>query len=203
MRTSETKIEEMIVHLRESISKNGFPPSYRELASDLDVKSINTIKIMLDKIEERGIIRRQAGKNRTIEFTDKTSKKNEKLLEMPLVGKITAGTPILATENFEETIKVSRSIFNEADGVFMLRVSGDSMIDAGIFDGDFIVVRKQDSAENGDIVAAMFDGCATVKTFYKENGFVRLQPQNNKYTPIIVKNDLSILGKVIGLIRRF
>lgn len=209
MKKVEENINKLIDYLEEYISQNGFPPSYREIGVALNIKSTNSVKRYMDILNERGIISKNSSKNRSIKlnrniYNDSCQEEriNESLITMPLVGQITAGIPILAQENITDHIVISSQFFNTSETIFMLKVSGQSMIDADIHDGDFIIVKQQNTAENGDIVVAIIDGYSTVKTFYKERNTIRLQPQNQAFEPIYSR-DVQILGVVIGLIRKF
>lgn len=204
MKKSEEKLTKIYNYLNSYIKNNGYPPSYREISSATDVKSTNSVKKYIDKLEEKGMIKKESTKNRCIKIISEEIESNlfSNTISIPLVGQVTAGIPILAQENITDNIVISRSFFGTSDTVFMLKVSGDSMIDADIHDGDYIVVKQQSTAENGDIVVAMLDGFATVKSFYKEKDCIRLQPQNIAYEPIRSK-EIVILGLVIGLIRKF
>lgn len=192
--------------------ENGYPPTVREMCKALNISSTSTVSYYLDMLENEGLIKKSANKNRALEINSELSSNVVKInsdlnqftsiTKIPIVGKITAGSPILAVEECEEYFMVSPNLFR-GDDLFMLTVSGESMINAGIFDGDKIILHKQSTANNGEIVAALIDdGYATVKRFYKENGRYRLQPENDTMEPIIVDN-VSILGKVIGLVRKF
>ena len=191
------KVLEYIEHFME---KNSYPPSVRELCEGLKISSTATIVYHLNKLEKQGKITRGKQKNRAIEL--KNNMRNMRGESIPVVGKVAAGTPILATENIEDNFTFSDNVFGTHDELFILNVSGDSMVNAGIYSGDRIVVHKQETAENGEIVVAMIDDSATVKRFFKENGQIRLQPENDYMEPIIVK-DAFILGKVVGLIRNY
>jgi len=178
--------------------KNSYPPSVREMCDALGISSTATIVYHLRKLEDAGKLSREKSRNRAIGLASvKPTMKG-----IPVVGKVAAGVPITATENIEDTISFSSGLFGSEDELFILNVSGDSMINAGIFDGDKIVVRKSSTAENGEIVVAMMDGEATVKRFYKEKGQIRLQPENDFMSPIIVK-DAEVIGHVVGLIRNY
>lgn len=154
----------------------------------------------LERLEKRGLIRRDPTKPRAIEILDEYGPAKE-ILNIPIVGKVTAGQPILAVENIEDVFPIPMDFVGSNNETFILKVQGQSMIEAGIFDGDFLIVEQKSTAENGEIVVALIDDGATVKTFYKEDGYIRLQPQNPTMSPIIVK-DVVILGKVIGLFRK-
>jgi len=205
------KKEELLKFIKEYIDENGYPPTVREMCRAVKVNSTSTIAYHLSKLEDDGFIKKNPNKNRALEVcgnngdikltkvisTDNT----DGLTSIPMLGVITAGEPILAVENCEEYFMVSPNLFR-GDGLFMLTVKGESMINAGIFDGDQIIVRQQTYADNGEIIAALIDGAATVKRFYKENGHYRLQPENDTMAPIIV-DDCQVLGKVVGLVRKF
>ncbi|MBQ7452784.1 MAG: transcriptional repressor LexA [Clostridia bacterium] len=178
----------------------GYPPSVREMCSELNISSTATIHYYLKKLTDEGYIKKADYKNRCIEIVNNPFKKEEDE-GIPVVGKVAAGLPITAVENIEDHIKLPSNMF-KGDELFILNVSGESMINAGIFDGDQIVVRQQATANNGEKVVALIDDSATVKTFYKENGHIRLQPENDTMDPIIVP-DCTILGVVVGLIRKY
>jgi repressor LexA len=205
------KQQKILDFLNEQIEKNGYPPSVREICSAVGFKSTSTVHGYLEKLRKEGLINKAPSKPRALRVIDsnknsKQSKMKEvysgkEMVEVPIVGKVTAGQPILAVENIEDTFPLPLD-FVQNSSAFMLRVRGDSMIEAGIFDNDYILIKQQSTANNGDIVVALIEDEATVKTFYKENGYVRLQPENKYYEPIIVKDNLSILGKVIGVFRK-
>ncbi len=201
----EIKLNALYEFLKEYQKRNGFCPSVREMCEELKVNSTSTITYYLNHLEKQGKIRRGTFKNRAIEILmDEPS--NVQMLEMiksyipiPMVGKITAGEPILAVENYEEIFYMPTGLFR-GDDLFMLTVTGESMINAGIQDGDKVVIKRQDTAENGEIVAALIDDSATIKRFFKENGRFRLQPENPTMEPMYF-DEVSIIGKVVGLIR--
>lgn len=197
------KQQQILDYMKAEVREKGYPPSVREICQAVGLKSTSTVHGHLARLEKKGLIRRNPTKPRAIEILDGTSNlaQTRELVQVPIVGNITAGTPILAVENIEDTFPVPLD-YVKNDSVFMLHVRGDSMIEAGIFDKDLILVRQQNNADNGDIVVALIEDYATVKTFYKENDFIRLQPQNASMNPIIVR-DVTILGKVIGLFRKF
>ncbi len=183
--------------------EKGYPPTVREIMSEISVASTSTVKYYLDKLEERNLIKRTGNKNRAIEVIKNFYHKDEiPKKRIPLLGEVAAGKPIFAYENYEEIYEVSENLFNTKSDVFMLTVKGDSMINAGIYEKDKIVVKKQNDADNGEIVVAMIGGCATVKRFYREDGQVRLQPENDYMQPIYCFH-VDILGKVVGLIRNY
>lgn len=191
--------------------EKGYPPSVREMASAVGLSSPSTVHAHLASLEEHGLIKRDKTKPRALELfnEDGSAVKLANVEEnpsrgtvtLPLVGRVAAGIPILAEQNVEDTFTLPAEIATDSSS-FVLEVHGDSMINAGIFNGDYIVVREQHSAMNGEIVVAMIDGSATVKTFYKERGRVRLQPENDAMEPIYAENP-TILGKVVALMRRF
>jgi repressor LexA len=195
--------QEIFSFIKESLLKNGYPPSVREIGKAVGLKSSSTVHGHLAKIEELGLIRRDPTKPRAIDLLDEKPWLQKNMLSVPLVGRVTAGQPILATENIEEVYPFPEELLGTRDNVFMLTVEGTSMINAGIFDGDYIMVREQNTANNGDIVVAMLDGeSATVKRFFKEPDIIRLQPENDAMQPIYSR-DVAILGKVIGVFRKF
>ena len=192
-----SQTEKVLNFISEFTKKNSYPPSVREMCAGLGISSTATIVYHLKKLEEQGKLSREKSRNRAIEVSGVSM-----LSGIPVVGKVAAGIPITATENIEDTLSFSQNLFGDQDELFILKVQGESMINAGIFDGDKIVVHKQENAENGEIVVAMIDGEATVKRFYKEKNQIRLQPENDFMSPIIVKN-VQILGTVVGLIRAY
>lgn len=192
--------------IRADIHRRGFPPSVREIGEAVGLSSSSTVHSHLAALESKGLIRRDPSKPRALEVLD--YRDNERAIDydsvqaVPLVGQVAAGSPILAAENIEATFPLPTSFAGE--GTFVLRVKGESMVEAGILDGDFVVVRQQSTASNGDIVVAMIDEDATVKRFFRESDRVRLQPENPAMDPIYVDEhvDLAILGKVVALFRR-
>lgn len=201
MSNRQTAILEFI---KNEVKDKGYPPSVREIGEAVGLASSSTVHGHLDRLEKKGLIRRDPTKPRAIEILDEDGESPTHyafaVRKVPLVGKVTAGVPITATENIEEYYPLPEHMVGDQQ-VFMLSVVGESMIEAGILDGDFVIVRQQQSANNGDIVVAMTeDDEATVKTFYKERDHIRLQPQNSSMQPLRL-NKVSILGKVIGLIR--
>ena len=207
MKKCNDKTEKLLNYINDYVRSNGYPPTMREMKKALDYKSISTVSYYLDRLQEEGLLKKSANKNRAIEvintkpsdFMQKINPSN--LIAIPILGKITAGEPILAVENCEEYFMVSPNMFRGED-LFMLTISGESMINAGIYNGDQVVLRQHSTANNGEIVAAMIDGMATVKRFYKEDGHYRLQPENDTMLPIYTDH-VEILGKVIGLVRKF
>ena len=189
--------------IKSEVRDKGYPPSVREIGEAVGLASSSTVHGHLERLEKKGLIRRDPTKPRAIEVLgddDGSSDFHLSVSRVPLVGKVTAGMPITATENIEDYFPLPSHIVGDHQ-VFMLNVVGDSMIEAGIHDGDYVIVRQQQTADNGDIVVAMTeDNEATVKRFYKEKDHIRLQPENSAMEPIRVKN-ATILGKVIGLFR--
>ena len=191
--------------LKQLIAENGYPPTVREIGEKAHLSSPATIHFHLKKLEEKGYIKKNDNKNRTIEILvpNEYLDKEESVVDVPLLGKVTAGTPIEAIEMPDEYFSIPASLITTKNEVFTLRVSGESMINVGIYDGDIIIVERRNTARNGETVVAMNeDNEATVKTFYKEKDHIRLQPENDTMEPIILK-DCTILGKVIGLYRKF
>ena len=201
---------EILEFIKEQQIKKGFPPSVREICEAVGLKSTATIHARLKKLEIHGKIVRDSTKNRSIKIVESetdipqsnfSGSFDEKYLEIPVVGKVAAGVPITAVEYITDTFALPMEFAKNKD-LFMLKVSGESMINAAILDGDLIIVQKQSTAMNGDIVVALIDNeNATVKTFYKEKDYIRLQPENDTMEPIIVK-DVIILGKVVGVFRK-
>jgi len=190
--------------LKQLIAKNGYPPTVREIGEAANLHSPATIHFHLSKLEEKGYIKKDTSKNRTIELLvpNEYIEKDENVIDVPLVGKVTAGTPIEAIEMPDEYFSLPANIVTTKNDVFTLHVSGESMINVGIYDGDILIVERKNTARNGETVVAMNEnGEATVKTFYKEDGYFRLQPENDTMEPIILK-ECTILGKVIGLYRK-
>lgn len=196
--------QSILEYIQKEVEEKGYPPSVREIGEAVGLASSSTVHGHLARLEKKGYIRRDPTKPRAIEILkrDDLPKKNRvETVMVPLVGKVTAGEPITAVENIEDYYPLPRRLVGDDQTVFLLSVQGDSMINAGILDGDYVVVRQQPTANNGDIVVAMTpDGEATVKRFYKEADHIRLQPENDRLEPILLPN-VSILGKVISLIR--
>ena len=195
------KQQQILAVIQSAIKAKGYPPSVREIGEAVGLKSPSTVHMHLNKLEQLGAIRRESEKNRAIDVVGSSSLRNAPMTMVPLVGRVTAGQPILATENIEDSYPFPADLVGQED-VFMLKVDGESMIQAGIFDGDYLIVRDQDSARNGDIVVALVDGEeATVKRFFHEKDRVRLQPENDRMDPIYSR-DVAVLGKVIGVYRK-
>jgi repressor LexA len=192
--------------IKNEVRDKGYPPSVREIGEAVGLASSSTVHGHLDRLEKKGLIRRDPTKPRAIEIlgddNDSIYRISSSIRQIPLLGKVTAGVPITATENIEDYFPLPVNMVGDQP-VFMLSVIGDSMVEVGIHDGDYVIVRQQPTAVNGDIVVAMTEeNEATVKTFYKERDHIRLQPENSSMQPIRLSN-VSILGKVIGLIRSF
>jgi len=196
------KQEEVFNFLKNQIRKKGYPPTVREICDAVNLSSTSTVHAHLETLERKGYIRRSPTKNRSIEILeDNFYGFSDQIVSVPIVGQVTAGVPILAQENIEGSFPIPVEYIPNKQ-TFMLHIKGDSMIKAGIHDKDLIVVSQQRDADNGDIVVALIDDTATVKTFYRENnGYIRLQPANDSFQPIVVK-DCEILGKVVGLYRK-
>lgn len=190
------KTQEVYEYIEEFIFKNNYPPTIREIGEKLNLDSTSSVVYHLKKLENMGKISRSENKNRAIELVDKPIINS---VTLPVVGEIAAGQPILAEENWSDKIVINDNFF-VGSNLFVLKVKGDSMIEVGIFDGDYVVISKQSVANNGEIVACLIDNEATVKRFYKENGFFRLQPENSSMRPIYTDH-VTVLGKVVGLIR--
>ena len=194
------KQQEILEYIKETILEKGYPPAVREICEAVNLKSTSSVHSHLETLERNGYIRRDPTKPRTIEIIDDCfNLARREVVNVPLLGTVAAGMPLLAQENIENYFPIPTEMLPDKE-VFMLRVKGDSMIEAGIFNGDLIFVEKTVTAENGEIVVALLDDSATVKRFYKENGHYRLQPENSSMDPIIV-DEVQILGKVFGLFR--
>lgn len=195
--------QDILDFIKQKVQEKGYPPSVREIGQAVGLASSSTVHGHLSRLEEKGYIRRDPTKPRAIEIlgNDNIQSATQPVVHVPIVGKVTAGLPITAVESVEEHFPLPANLVSGSDQVFMLRISGDSMIEAGIFDGDLVVVRQQQSAYNGEIVVALTeDNEATVKRFYKEKDHFRLQPENSSLEPIILDN-VSVIGKVIGVYR--
>ena len=194
------KQREILEYIRDTILAKGYPPAVREICEAVHLKSTSSVHSHLETLEKNGYIRRDPTKPRTIEILDDDfALTRREMVNVPVIGTVAAGMPILAEENIEDYMPIPVEMLPNKE-VFMLKVKGESMIDAGIFNNDRVIVAKQDTAMNGEMVVALVDDSATVKTFYKEHGHFRLQPENASMDPIIV-DDVQILGKVIGLFR--
>ncbi|MEJ9282210.1 transcriptional repressor LexA [Ureibacillus thermosphaericus] len=196
--------KDILEFIKEEVRAKGYPPSVREIGEAVGLASSSTVHGHLTRLEQKGYIRRDPTKPRAIEILDSDEVvQKQPVVHVPLVGRVTAGSPITAIENIEEYFPLPATYGTSEDQLFMLEVMGDSMIEAGIFDGDYVVVKKASTANNGEIVVAMTEeNEATVKRFYKEKNYFRLQPENSSMEPIIVDN-VTILGIVVGLYRKF
>ncbi len=205
MKELTTKQTEVLNFIKKYTAMHGYPPAIREICAGLGLSSPATVHAHVKKLEEAGVIKTSNNKFRTIEILVENEyvEKEEDVVKIPLLGKVTAGSPIEAIEQPNEFFNIPASLVPRKEVVFALHVSGESMINKGIFDGDYVIVQKQKVARNGDVVVAMTeDNEVTLKTFYKEKDYVRLQPENDTMAPIILAN-CTILGKAIGLYRQF
>jgi repressor LexA len=196
--------QDILEYIKIAVREKGYPPSVREIGEAVGLASSSTVHGHLARLESKGLIRRDPTKPRAIEILnlEEDTIPRQRVVNVPLIGKVTAGQPITAVENVEEFFPLPERMVPSDEQVFMLEIMGDSMIEAGILDGDFVIVRQQQTANNGDIVVAMTEEDeATVKRFFKEKDYVRLQPENSTMTPIILRN-VSILGKVVGVYRQ-
>lgn len=197
------KQSEILEYMKNEILNRGFPPSVREICEAVHLKSTSSVHSHLETLEKNGYIRRDPTKPRAIEIVDDNfNLVRRETVNVPIIGKVSAGQPLLAVENIDGYFPIP-SEYMPNNKTFMLIVQGDSMINAGIFNGDYVIVEQQQTAENGQKIVALVEDSATVKTFYKEDGHIRLQPENDTMEPIIVKQDqfFQILGKVIGVFR--
>ena len=212
--TITEKQQQVLNFIEKQLSEKGYPPSVREICAAVGFKSTSSAHAYLAALESKGLLQKDGSKTRALKVTSSSQSNsssnntnnilypefNKEIAYVPIIGQVTAGAPILAVESVEDVFPLSVEFLGNSD-VFILKVKGESMIEAGILDGDFVIISKQSTARNGEIVVALIEDEATVKTFYKENGYFRLQPENSSMEPIIVK-EASILGKVIGLYRK-
>ena len=194
----QTQIYNFLIEFTKS---KGYPTSVREICQAVSLKSTSTVHGHLKRLEKKGLIYRDPTKPRALEIVELSNEEKE-LIDIPIVGKVTAGMPILATENIEDMFQMPINYVKHNNDLFILKVTGDSMIEAGILDGDLAIIEQKNVATNGDIVVALIENEATIKRFFKENGFIRLQPENKNSEPIIVE-DCSILGKLVGIYRAY
>ncbi|AJD32747.1 transcriptional repressor LexA [Clostridium sporogenes] len=194
------KQNEVYNFIKLQIKEKGYPPSVREICKAVGLSSTSSVHFHLKRLEKEGLIKRDSSKTRAIEIVDPTSKKE--VINVPIVGTITAGNPILAIENIEDVFPLPIDYVKNTKDLFMLKVSGESMIEAGILDGDLAIIEKTDSANNGDIVVALIDNEATLKRFFKESSYIRLQPENKSMKPIILE-DCKVLGRLVGIYRKY
>lgn len=194
------KQQEILEYIKQTILKKGYPPAVREICEAVSLKSTSSVHSHLETLEKNGYIRRDPTKPRTIEIIDDCfNLTRREVVNVPLIGTVAAGQPIIAEENIESYFPIPVELLPNTD-VFMLHVKGESMVNKGILDGDQVIVAQQETARNGDMVVALIEDSATVKTFYKEDGYYRLQPENDTMKPIIV-DEVQILGKVVGIFR--
>ena len=201
-KTLTAKQQQVLDYIKEEILKKGYPPAVREICEAVGLRSTSSVHSHLETLEKRGYIKRDPAKSRTIEILDDNFQMLRKdMVNIPMIGRVAAGEPILAQQNIENYFPIPAEYVPREES-FMLRVKGDSMINIGILSGDSILVKRQETARNGDVVVALIDDSATVKTFYNEGDHIRLQPENDDMDPIIVP-DCTILGKVFGVFRFF
>lgn len=199
--TKKDKQTEIYEFIKKQIIAKGYPPSVREICAGVGLSSTSTVHGHLARLEKKGLIRRDSTKPRTIEIL-KDPIINKEMINIPIIGKVTAGKPILAVENIEDSFPISLNFMPSNKDLFILNISGESMIEAGILDGDLAIIEKCNYADNGEIVVALIDNEATIKRFFKEKDYIRLQPENKTMEPIIVE-DCQIIGKLIGLFRKY
>lgn len=199
---SELNDKQLLIYefLKDFTSEKGYPPTVREICKAVGLKSTSSVHGHLKQLEKEGLIKRDPTKPRALEIVDSVIKKE--MINVPIIGKVTAGLPILANENIEDSFPLPLDYVKHNNDLFMLKVSGSSMIKAGILDGDLAIIEKTQTASNGDKIVALIENEATLKTFYRENNHIRLQPENDEMEPIIVDN-CSILGKLIGIYRTY
>lgn len=194
------KQQEILEYIKDEILHKGYPPAVREICQAVNLKSTSSVHSHLETLEKNGYIRRDPTKPRAIEITDDTFNLNRReMVNVPILGNVAAGEPLFAEENIEDYFPIPAEMVPNSE-VFMLHVRGESMINVGILDGDNVLVQQQSTAKDGEMVVALVEDSATVKTFYKEDGYIRLQPENDTMEPIIVP-DCQILGKVFGIFR--
>ncbi len=196
------KQREILEYIKQEILHKGYPPAVREICAAVNLKSTSSVHSHLETLEKNGYIRRDPTKPRAIEIIDDTfNLTRREVVNVPMIGRVAAGEPILAVENVENYFPIPAELLPNSE-TFLLHVHGESMINAGIFDGDYVLIEQKNTARNGDMVVALVEDSATVKTFYKEADHIRLQPENDTMEPIIVPN-CQILGEVIGVFRFF
>lgn len=196
-----TKQVEIYQFIKDQIKEKGYPPSVREICAAVGLKSTSTVHGHLERLEKKGLIKRDPTKPRTIEVLENSMNRKE-MINVPILGTITAGLPILAVENIEDTFPLPVNYIKSNKDLFILKVSGESMIEAGILDGDFSIIEKSNSASNGEIVVALIDNEATLKRFFKEKDHIRLQPENKNMSPIIVP-ECQVIGTLVGIYRQY
>jgi repressor LexA len=196
-----SKQREVYEFVKKHTEEKGYPPAVREICDAVGLSSTSTVHGHLKRLEKKGLIKRDPTKPRALEIIEFAHRKRE-MIDIPIIGKVTAGAPILAVENIEDTFSIPLNYIKNNNDLFILNVKGESMIEAGIFDGDMAIIEKTDSVANGEIVVALIENEATIKTFYKEENYIRLQPENKTMDPIIVE-DCKVLGKLVGLYRTY
>lgn len=201
MSDEKDKQSEIYDFLKSYTESKGYPPSVREICEAVSLRSTSTVHGHLKRLEKKGMIKRDPSKPRALEIAELSIPKKE-MINIPILGKITAGVPILAAENIEDTFTLPLDYIKHDNELFMLRVSGKSMINAGIMDKDLAIIESTQTAKNGDIIVALIEDSATIKRFYKEKDHIRLQPENDSMDPIIV-DDCKVLGKLVGIYRSF
>ena len=203
MTLEQKKDKQMEIYefIKKKLREKGYPPSVREICLAVGLSSTSTVHGHLTRLEKKGFIKRDPTKPRAIELL-RESVISKEMLDIPIIGKVTAGIPILAVENIEDTFSIPINFLHSNKNLFILNVSGESMIEAGINDGDLAIIEETNSAVNGDIVVALIENSATIKRFFKEKDYIRLQPENSSMKPIIV-DDCKILGKLVGLFRSY
>lgn len=199
---SELNDKQLLIYefLKDFTSQKGYPPTVREICKAVGLKSTSSVHGHLKQLEKEGLIKRDPTKPRALEIVDSVVKKE--MINVPIIGRVTAGLPILANENIEDSFPLPLDYVKHNNDLFILKISGSSMIKAGIIDGDFAIIERTQTASNGDKIVALIENEATLKTFYRENDHIRLQPENDEMEPIIVDN-CSILGKLIGIYRTY
>ena len=199
---SELNDKQLLIYefLKDFTSEKGYPPTVREICKAVGLKSTSSVHGHLKHLEKEGLIKRDPTKPRALEIVDSVVKKE--MINVPIIGRVTAGLPILANENIEDSFPLPLDYVKHNNDLFMLKISGSSMIKAGILDGDFAIIERTQTASNGDKIVALIENEATLKTFYRENDHIRLHPENDEMEPIIVDN-CSILGKLIGIYRTY
>ena len=192
---------EIYEFIKNQVNAKGYPPSVREICEAVNLSSTSTVHGHLTRLEKKGLIRRDPTKPRAIELLQEAHNKKE-MVDIPIIGKVTAGIPILAQESIEDYLTLPLDFVNSSNELFILKVQGDSMIEAGIHDKDLAIIEKTSVAANGDIIVALIENEATIKRIFKENGHVRLQPENSTMEPIIV-DDCKVLGQLSGIYRKY
>jgi repressor LexA len=195
------KQSEIYEFIKNQVNTKGYPPSVREICEAVNLSSTSTVHGHLTRLEKKGLIRRDPTKPRAIELLQEPHNKKE-MIDIPIIGKVTAGIPILAQESIEDYLTIPLDFVNSTNELFILKVQGESMIEAGIHDKDLAIIEKTSIASNGEIIVALIENEATIKTFFKEDGHIRLQPENSTMEPIIVDN-CKILGKLSGIYRKY